>query len=77
MLGIHPVRWVRRLLRSTLRKAVAVMLVLSGTGMGGAYVHTDGALGREAAEFVNGIVRPGGVEQPAGVEDPTGVERPR
>ncbi|UBV20428.1 MULTISPECIES: hypothetical protein [Mycolicibacterium] len=54
-----------------------MMLVLSGTGMGGAYVHTDGALGREAAEFVNGIIRPGGVEQPAGVEDPTGVERPR
>ncbi len=58
MLGIHPIRRTRRLLRSTARKAIAVVLVVSGTGVGGAYVHTDRAWGREAAEFVNGIIRP-------------------
>ncbi len=58
MFGIHPIRRTRRLLRSTARKAIAVVLVASGTSMGGAYMHTDRAWGREAAQFVNGIIRP-------------------
>lgn len=57
MLGIHPLRWLRRLLRTTVRRFVVVGLVATSMGMGGANATTDGALGREAAAFVTTLVR--------------------
>ena len=57
MLGIHPLRWLRRLVRTTVRRVVVVGLVATSMGMGGANVTTDGALGREAATFVTTLVR--------------------
>lgn len=58
MFGIHPLRWIRRGVTRTVKRTIVIALVASGTGLGGAYVHTDGALGREAAAFVNGLVHP-------------------
>lgn len=58
MLGIHPLRWIRRGVTRTVRRTIVVAVLVSGTGLGGAYVHTDGALGRDAAAFVNGLVHP-------------------
>lgn len=57
MLGIHPFRWLRRLLRTTVRRVVVVALVATSMGMGGANASTDGALGREAATFVTTLLR--------------------
>lgn len=57
MLGIHPIRWTRRLLRGTVRKVIALVIVMSGAGLGGAHVHSDLGLGREAAAFVKELIR--------------------
>lgn len=57
MLGIHPLRWVRRLVKTTVRRAVVVGLVATSMGVGGVNATTDGALGREAAAFVTTLMR--------------------
>jgi len=59
MLGIHPIRWLRRGISRTVRRTVVVALLASTTGFGGINMHTDGALGRETAAFVNELVHPG------------------
>lgn len=56
MFGIHPIRWIRRGISRTAKRVIIGALIVSGTGLGGANVHTEGALGREAAAFVMGLV---------------------
>ncbi len=56
MFGIHPIRWIRRGISRTAKRVIVAALIASGTGLGGANIHTDGALGREAAAFVMGLV---------------------
>lgn len=58
MFGIHPIRWIRRSVSRTVKRVIIVGLVASGTGLGGVNIHTDGALGREAAAFVTGLMHP-------------------
>jgi hypothetical protein len=58
MFGIHPIRWIRQGISRSVKRAIVIALLASGTGLGGANIHTDGALGREAAAFVMGIVHP-------------------
>ena len=56
MFGIHPIRWIRRGINRTAKRVIIAAVIASGTGLGGANIHTDGALGREAAAFVVGLM---------------------
>ncbi len=58
MLGIRTLRRLHRKTTRTAKKVILVALMVSTGSVGGMQVHTDGALGREAAAFVTGLMNP-------------------
>lgn len=58
MFGVHPIRWVRRKLRTTTRKVVTALVVVSSAGSGTAVVAPDSLPGRLGSALVAFVQQP-------------------